>query len=273
MVAPRFAVRSEHSPIPARGVWRPLPAAWRFQGGSVDPQVIVSFASRGLCHSGHEIHCGLTVIASGRVPETIAATDDVPVRVDWLQYELGQGPVVEPALGEVVASRNLATEERWRDFGKLCVAVMDLRSMVSIRIPLPAPSRAMLNLYSRGAAAFDRMDVDAGLRLGRFASAPLASLMADYAGAFRVDGDSSVVALALGTVAACERVAPSEAFHMLLEESHSLDRPLLELACQIAADGWMPQIASTRGRADRDQRGSPSVPPTRVLRPRSEDQA
>jgi len=106
------------------------------QSGDVDLQFVATFAALAMCHSDQQIHCGLTVVPAGRAPETVAASDDIPVRVDWLQRELSQGPAVMADLGELVVSKDLAADLRWPDFGKLCVAVLDLRSMVSIRIPM-----------------------------------------------------------------------------------------------------------------------------------------
>ena len=102
----------------------------------LDPQHAVRLAQRLICRAHPATHVGLTLVPDGRAPETIAATDDLPIRVDWLQHELGQGPSVRSAFTGVLVSPDLAIDRRWPDFGRLCVAVLDVRSMVSVAVPL-----------------------------------------------------------------------------------------------------------------------------------------
>lgn len=217
-------------------------------GHSLDPQLAVKFAALGICHSNHAVHCGLTVILAGHAPEPVAATDDLPVRVDWLQHEVGQGPGVRPVLGEVVVSKDLADDGRWPDFGRLCVAVLDLRSMVCLQIPLGAGNRALLSFYSSDPAALDRLDVDAARRLGRLTAPALDSLIDEFGGQLpRAPRDnSSLVATALGMVVARYRVRSPEAFDLLLAASHLLNRPLLDVALEVATEGCLPETAAGR---------------------------
>lgn len=215
---------------------------------SLDPQLAVKFAALGICHSNQTVHCGLTVVLAGHAPEPVAATDDLPVRVDWLQHELGQGPGVQLVPGEVVLSKDLAADDRWPDFGKLCVSVLDLRSMVCIQIPLEAGHRALLSFYSSEPTALDHLDVDAARRLARLAAPATNSLIDEFGEELRGAADSSSrVATALGMVVARYRVRSPEAFDLLLEASHFLDRPLLDVALEVVVEGCLPE-AVTRWR-------------------------
>ncbi len=216
----------------------------------LDPQQ-VTFAGLAICNSDHDVHCGLSVVlADHRAPETVAATDDMPVRVDWLQHELGQGPSLGPDPGEMLVVRDLAADERWPEFCRMCVAVLNLRSMVSIQIPVTAPDQARLYFYSSEPSAFDHLDVDAALRLARLA----APMMKILIGEFRepllaaVLGDSSRVAIAVGTVMAHYRVNSADAFDLLREASHDLRRALLGVAIDVVADGRLPEAAIMRAR-------------------------
>ena len=211
-------------------------------GGSLT-QVV--FDALTLCNSSHDIHCGLTIVPASRAPETVAASDDVPVRVDWLQQELRQGPGLDAHHSEVLAIQDLAADERWADFGKMCVAVLNLRSMVSIRIPLTTSDRASLNFYSSEPTAFEHLEVGPALRLARLAAPRIKELISEFRrpllGAAR--SNYSRVAIAVGTVMARHRVNSSDAFDLLSAASYDLGRALLDVAIETAVNGRLPEEA------------------------------
>jgi hypothetical protein len=226
----------------------------------VDPQFVVTFAAHAVCHSGQKIHCGLTLIPAGRAPETIAASDDRPVRVDWLQRELAQGPAVVASPAEVIVSRDLAADQRWPDFGKLCVSALDLRSMVSIRIPMAPSDRARLTFYATEPTALDHLDVDAALKLARSAAPATGKLLHEFREALlnAAPTDFSRIAIAVGIVISRYRLTSSQAFDMLLQTAHDLDRPLLAVAVDVVRRGRLPIVATSRGHSHRTHRASRS---------------
>ncbi|HEY3339649.1 MAG TPA: ANTAR domain-containing protein [Propionicimonas sp.] len=214
------------------------------RGYSLGPQQ-VTLAGLAICNSDDDVHCGLSIIPADRAPETIAATDDLPLRVDWLQHELHQGPCVGADCGELLVSKDLAADQRWPDFGKMCVAVMNVRSMVSIKVWVPWPDRARLSFYSSEATAFDHLDVDAALRLARIAAPMVRVLIGEFGEALlgAAPGDYSRVAVAVGTVIARYKVTSAEAFDLLRDASHDLHRTLLGVAIDVVADGRLPEGA------------------------------
>lgn len=211
-------------------------------GGSLT-QVV--FDALTLCNSSYDIHCGLTIVPASRAPETVAATDDVPVRVDWLQQELRQGPGLDAHHSEVLAIQDLAADERWADFGKMCVAVLNLRSMVSIRIPLATGDRASLNFYSGEPTAFEHLEFGPAVRLALLAAPRIKKLISEFRrpllGAAR--NNYSRVAIAVGTLMARHRVNSSDAFDLLSAASYDLDRALLDVAIETAVNGRLPEEA------------------------------
>lgn len=219
------------------------------RGDNLGPQQ-VTFAGLEICNSDDDIHCGLSVVAAERAPETIAATDDVPVRVDWLQHELRQGPCVGADSGEMLVIKDLAADERWPDFGKMCVAVMNVRSMVSIQISVARPDRARLNFYSSEPSAFDHLDFDAALRLARLAAPMVRVVISEFREALleAAPSDCSRVAIAVGTVIARYQVNSADAFDLLREASHDLRRALLGVAIDVVADGRLPEAAILQAR-------------------------
>ena len=252
-----------------------LSDAWTL-GADLGPQQ-VALAGLRICHSDHDIHCGLSVVPPDGAPETIAASDDVPVRVDWLQHEFRQGPSVGDS-GETLVIKDLAAEERWPDFGRMCVAVMNMRSMVSVPIPVAGPNCARLNFYSSEPRAFDHLDLGAASRLARLAAPMVAALIAEF-GELLVQAapsDCSRVAVAVGTVIARYRVNSADAFDLLREASHDLRRALLGVAIEVVADGRLPEEAIVRARHQRmlERRAGQALnqsaaTPPRVHAPRS----
>lgn len=210
----------------------------------------VTFAGLTLCDPSNDVHCGLTVAPAGRAAETVAATDDVPVRVDWLQHELRQGPGLDAHPGEIFATEDLAANQQWPDFGKMCLAVLNLRSMVSIRIPLTTSDRASLNFYSSEPAAFENLKMDAALRLARLTAPRIQDLMSAFRapllGAAR--SNFSRVAIAVGTVMARHRANSSDAFDLLCAASHDLNRALLDVAIETVVNGRLPAGADIGSR-------------------------
>lgn len=235
--------------VPSAGTTRDY---WRATGGDLDPQLIVS-AAIALAHSDDEVHCGLSVTCVGMAPETVAATDDVPVRVDWLQHVWRQGPGVDRARDTLLVSRALATDPRWPDFGKMCLAVLNLRSMVSISIPVPGADRASLNFYATSARALDHLDMPAAMKLAQLAIPSVGNVLRGSREAHREAGqhDHSRLAVALGIVMGRYRISSARAFDLLLQASRELDRPLLDVAVDVARDGRLPDEAVNRRRHER----------------------
>src|SRR6188472_4243375 len=59
-------------------------------------------------------HAGVTLVHARRPVETAAATGEIAIRADQLQYELGEGPCLDSARNQVVTlSADLLTETRW----------------------------------------------------------------------------------------------------------------------------------------------------------------
>ncbi len=228
----------------------------------------VTIAGLGLCNSDDDIHCGLSIVVAGRAPETVAATDDVPVLVDWLQHELRQGPCVAADAGETLVSRDLAADPRWPEFGKTCDAVLNVCSLVSIQIPVTPPDRARLNFYSSEPHAFDHLDLDGALWLSRVAGPMVRRQIEEFGEALLAAGPRgcSRVAVAVGTIIGLYQVNSTDAFDMLVEASRDLRRGLLGVAIDVAADGHLPEAAILRARERRPGEAPGRLPGVRTWR-------
>lgn len=225
-----------HAALPSRPFREPAAL------GESDLQVLVGVAARALCHASDPVHCGLIAVPDGGAPETLAATDDVPLRLVWLEHELRQGPVLTPTASDVVVTKDLPADPRWPDFGRLASAVLGLQAVVSVRVPVGAGGRAFLTFAARRPTALDRLDVDAALRLAGNSSVVVATVLRSIRRIRPADGvgDASRTAVALATVMARHRVGADRAFAMLQEASARCRRTLFGVALDVLATGRLP---------------------------------
>ena len=78
---------------------------------STDPDRVVRFA---VANVPHAVHGGLTLIRGAAAPTTVAATDELPVTVDGIQYRVNEGPCLEAATeAKVVLAPDITAEARW----------------------------------------------------------------------------------------------------------------------------------------------------------------
>jgi hypothetical protein len=88
---------------------------------------------------------------------TIAATSDLPLTVDNIQYETGEGPSLASISDHHVSvSDDLRTEQRWPLFTRRAAAETDVLSILAHRLFLEDDTTmGSLNLYSTKPAAFN----------------------------------------------------------------------------------------------------------------------
>jgi hypothetical protein len=231
----------------------------------------VALAGLEICHSFHDVHCGLSVAPADGTPETIAATDDVPVRLDWLEHELRQGPGVGADPGELVIT-DLATDQRWPEFGELAIAATNMRSMTCVQIPVARPNRARLSFYSSDPNAFVNLDLRAAARLARLAAPMVRVLISEFGERLlhAPPSDCNRVAIAIGTLIARYRVNSADAFDLLCEASRDLHRALVGVAIDVRAEGRLPEevILHARRRRHPVGPGQAARTSTRLLKDR-----
>src|SRR4051794_1436845 len=81
---------------------------------------------------------------------TTAATDDVARRADHIQYSLRSGPCIDAIVEQTIYQpKDLATDDRWPEYGRRVSSELGLRSMLSFRMNLElAGVIAGLNFYA-----------------------------------------------------------------------------------------------------------------------------
>lgn len=222
--------------------------------GIADPSRLVALAAAAAPHAGH---CTLTLLDRS-MATTLAATDDIAMRVDSLQYELGEGPCVQAAESEVVVlADDLAVDPRWPTFARRCVAETGVRSILGVRIPLTGPEQAAINLYAPIPSAFGELDVGVATIFASFAGFAVnqATKERDFAHFGAALTSSRQIGTAVGILMARRAVTEDEAFALLASASQHLNRKLRDVASDVVFTGELPPEPIRR---PRDGRGPDS---------------
>ena len=99
-------------------------------------------------------YAGVSMVSGDEIT-TPAASDDVPVDVDRIQYETGQGPCLDAIRHhEVFRTGDLRKEDRWPKFATRATQETGVRSMLAVRLFLAEDTFGSLNLYSMRPDAF-----------------------------------------------------------------------------------------------------------------------
>jgi hypothetical protein len=224
----------------------------------LDLQAVVAIGAAAISKRAGTCDCGISVVSSRGVHDTLASTSDVPARFDWLQQKLGQGPGMDPAQEDAVLySPDLAMDERWPDLGATCESVVGVRSLMRIEIPIGGGGRAGMTFYSAKPAAFDPGHMVRAARFARFATRSVQHDAQNRDSSDREAGDgSNRIANALGILMGRYRVASAQAFEMLRDSAETLHVEVLDLAMEVVLSGRLP--AERIGNARRD-RSTPQV--------------
>lgn len=229
-------------------------------GQAQDLQELVRIAAGSVGRNDLRVSCGLSLDPGTGMTETIATTDDLPIRFDWLQHELQQGPRAEPTRDdELVLSTDLARDGRWPEFGPLCASVLGVHSVLSVRVATVDDSHAALNLCADLPGAFGDEDATRAELLAREV-ATLAELSAGYLKAADAGADPHVdsrLARALGMVMARYRMNSADAFFMLDKASRDMGVDLVDLATEVVIAGRLPARRISEARAERAGKDRP----------------
>lgn len=175
---------------------------------------------------------------------TVAATSDYPLKVDAIQYELGAGPCVDAIRKETVyVTGDIASDERWPDFGRRAAAEAGLASMMSFRMFLEASDEqiAGLNFYSTRLDAFTGRDRTVGLLLSTHGALAVAAMQrgqraSQLAAALASNRE---IGVAMGVLMASRKITRRQAFDLLRIASQHSHRKLAAIAIDVAESGTL----------------------------------
>lgn len=203
---------------------------------------VVQFAA--LAVPGSE-HCAITLMTGRSQPRTIAASGELPVRVDELQYQTGQGPCLQALVqSDVAQADDLLTDQQWPLFAAQAVSVTGIRSMMSFRLYLDEDANGALNFYSSKPDAFDEAAVAVGSIFASYASLTMLNhLQGDKMMHLnRALESNREIGVAMGILMARTLTTQDEAFARLRVASQHLHVKLRDIAQEVIQTGDLPVL-------------------------------
>lgn len=102
-------------------------------------------------------HAGVSVPGMGTRPRTRAATDDLAVQADLIQYELDEGPCMDALHAEAtfVQVDGLSDDQRWPWYAPRAAA-LGVRSQMAFQLHTDTATLGALNLYSSQTDVLER---------------------------------------------------------------------------------------------------------------------
>ena len=190
--------------------------------------------------SGAE-YAGITTKQGSQQYKTVAATGNLAIEVDLIQYETDEGPCLTAFNTiEVTHSGDVAADDRWPDFGPKAHAATGVVSMLSSPLYMEDDNvLGALNMYSTRPHAFD--DTDASTLAVLSTHGAIAFTLA----ADRQSNDNLHIALAnsrkigaaMGILMNKHRITEQQAFDALRIASQHSHRKLLDIAFEVLETG------------------------------------
>jgi transcriptional regulator with GAF, ATPase, and Fis domain len=188
-------------------------------------------------------HAGISLIGRHSRIDTVAATDEVPARVDAIQFEVGEGPGLD-AIAEhaVFQADDLSTETRWPQFSYRAMLETGVRSMLAFRLFVQDDTIGALVFYSREVDAFNGHGRMIGSVLAAHAAVALnaAGDKHEAVNLERALDSNRRIGIAIGILMAQGKFTDVQAFALLRYSSQYLNIKLRVLAEQIIDRGELP---------------------------------
>jgi hypothetical protein len=173
--------------------------------------------------------------------ETVAATSELALLVDQIQYELKSGPGIAAAVGHnVFHSNDLSRDRRWPEFAEQAVAATGVLSLMSFRMFFEESDLvASLNVYATQPDAFDDVAETTGLILATHAALALsgAERLKRIENLERALSTNRDIGVAVGILMKGHLTTKDEAFNMLRVASQHTHRNVGDLALDVIETG------------------------------------
>jgi hypothetical protein len=185
----------------------------------------------------------ISVVAARRHVTSHAPTGDMPVQVDAIQEEVGQGPCLDAAYEQqTVRISNLAAEDRWPDFVARA-SNTGAASMLSLQLYVEGDNLGALNLYARTANAFTDESEQVGLLFAAHAAIAYAGVRKEvqFVNAL-VSRD--LIGQAKGILMERYKITGERAFLVLTRASQTSNRKLHAVAAELVEQGTISGVGA-----------------------------
>ena len=184
-------------------------------------------------------HASLMLRRSGRV-QTVAASDDVALRIDEFEKQLGEGPCLD-AIDDDEPDQHICSDltegSQWPELARLIMAETEVRGMAGFRLRQDGHRVGALNVFSDTAGALTDHSLEQAIMLTAFASVTLAALeRGEEATTLRRGLESNrEIGKAVGLLMAMHNIDDDRAFEMLAKVSQEMNVKVAEVAAQVVA--------------------------------------
>ncbi|WBQ08372.1 GAF and ANTAR domain-containing protein [Kribbella sp. CA-293567] len=171
----------------------------------------------------------------GRI-HTLAPTDELALRGDELQYQLGEGPCLDVVLDTpVVEVEDIATDLRWPTYGPRAAKELGIGSQLGFQFHAEPHARGGVNLYSTRS---HELTVESRLLGGLFANlvAVALSWSREHASLNEALTSRARIGQAIGVVMERHRLDSDRAFAYLVRTSQTGNIKLRQVADGIVED-------------------------------------
>lgn len=189
---------------------------------------------------------GVSMVEKGRITSP-ASSNDVPMKLDMIQSETGEGPCIDAIKErEVFQTGDVPGEERWPRFAARAHEETGVRSILSLRLFVEEDTMGALNLYSTAPNAFDETDVALGSVFAAHAAVAMISARRQE-NLEQKAATRDVIGRAQGILMAREHVTEQQALEMLRRASQRLNVKLRDVAAVITETGLSPEDLGESG--------------------------
>jgi GAF domain-containing protein len=185
-------------------------------------------------------HAGFTVNDSG-VLTTRASSDDVVLRANDLQQELGEGPSFDVMRDQdTVVVPDLGQDRRWPEWAPRVDRELGVGSLISVLVHGDSRSYGALSLYADRGVRFGADDVAIAQTLaGQLAVSMTSSRERDQLSVAL--HSRTVIGQATGLVMGRFGIGADQAFDYLKRQSSHSNRKLAVICCEIVRTGKLPE--------------------------------
>jgi anti-anti-sigma factor len=219
------------------------------------------------------VHCdevGVTITRRNKI-ETAASTSMIVRKADEFQQSLREGPGVDvrdaDALSYVIIEDTLA-DDRWPRWTER-VALLGLRSILSVRLHSDERTYGVLNLYSTAPGAFTRSDAAVAMTFARHASVALAASEEVFNLKIAVDS-RNLLGQAQGILMERFKISSDRAFDVLRRYSQTSNVKLSIIAQQVVDEQQLPALEEQPATPVHAPGGEPPEAPPMTLTSRDE---
>jgi len=185
-------------------------------------------------------HAGIASLRRNRTLDSPAYTDELVLRLDRVQSEVGEGPCMAAAGREqVLRIDDMTTDERWPRFAERA-ADLGVGSMIACGLRTDGFQKAALNLHAPQPRAFDGTTAQVASLYAEHASLALgnAATQESLRGAM---ASRQMIGEATGILMERHRVGSRGAFELLAAASQRLNVKLSVIAEHVVLSGQDPR--------------------------------